>query len=103
MADLCQTVAVMYAGQVVEQCEVKRLISEPLHPYSRALLDCVPSLDRLGERFHTIGGSVPEITALSPGCRFAERCPKAMDVCHEQIPAIHTASDGREVRCHLYG
>lgn len=103
VADLCQTVAVMYAGQIVERCDVQRLISEPLHPYSRALLECIPRLDTLGKTFHTIGGSVPELTALPAGCRFADRCPEVMDVCREQMPAIHTASDRREVRCHLYG
>jgi len=95
--------AVMYAGQIVEQGPVAELLEEPLHPYTRGLLRCVPRLGRLGMPITPIEGSVPDMAALPPGCRFAPRCPEAMDRCRRAMPAACEWRPGRAVRCYLYG
>ncbi|MCJ7750534.1 MAG: ABC transporter ATP-binding protein, partial [Armatimonadetes bacterium] len=91
--------AVMYAGQIVEQARVSDLIAEPLHPYTQGLLRCVPRLGRPDLPITPIEGSVPDLSALPPGCRFAPRCPEAMDHCREGVPPMHETPTGRLVRC----
>jgi oligopeptide/dipeptide ABC transporter ATP-binding protein len=92
----------MYAGQIVEQAAVADLLEDPLHPYTQGLLRCVPRLGRPDIPVAPIAGSVPDMTALPPGCRFAPRCPEAMDLCRETMPSASTPRTGRMVRCHLY-
>ncbi len=95
--------AVMYAGQVVEQGAVAELLEEPLHPYTQGLLRCVPRLGRADVALTPIEGSVPDMAALPPGCRFAPRCPKAWDRCRDELPEMREVKDDRFVRCHMYG
>jgi oligopeptide/dipeptide ABC transporter ATP-binding protein len=96
-------VAVMYLGKVVEQATSEELFRNPLHPYTKALLASVPSVEP-GERKkrETLGGDVP--TPLNPpaGCSFHTRCPEVMDICRSQTPASITQGAGHTVACHLY-
>ena len=94
--------AVMYAGQIVEQASVADLVTEPLHPYTQGLLECVPRLGRPEMAITPIDGSVPDMVALPAGCRFAPRCPKAMDRCAAEMPEQLPQGGGRTVRCFLY-
>jgi len=92
--------AVMYAGQIVEQAPVSALMAEPLHPYTQGLLRCVPRLGRPDLPITPIEGSVPDLVALPPGCRFAPRCPEATDRCRQAIPPMYDTRPDRLVRCH---
>ena len=94
--------AVMYAGQIVEQAPVAELLGEPLHPYTRGLLQCVPRLGRPDVPITPIEGSVPDMVNLPTGCRFAPRCPEVLDRCSEAMPPESPVRFGRLVRCWLY-
>ncbi|NIM06848.1 MAG: ATP-binding cassette domain-containing protein [Armatimonadetes bacterium] len=95
--------AVMYAGHIVEQGAVESLLEEPLHPYTRGLLQCVPRLGRPDLPITPIEGSVPDMAALPTGCRFAPRCPHVMEHCWQSMPLTYEPAPGRSVRCFLYG
>lgn len=101
VAEFCDRVVVMYAGRVVEENEAAALFDNPAHPYTRALVDCVPSRYRRGEALATIPGRVPSLSALPPGCKFAGRCAMARDVCHEVEPELIPQAGGK-VRCHMF-
>ncbi|MGQ0601599.1 MAG: oligopeptide/dipeptide ABC transporter ATP-binding protein, partial [Anaerolineales bacterium] len=101
VAQLCDRVIVMYAGRVVEQGDVISIFEKPQHPYTQALLASVPSRRNYAERLATIPGRVPSLSALPPGCKFADRCPYVQAVCHESEPRfVENGSHG--VRCHIY-
>ncbi|MEQ8641238.1 MAG: ABC transporter ATP-binding protein [Alphaproteobacteria bacterium] len=109
IAELCDFVVVMYAGEVVEQGSVRDIFYRPSHPYTQALLECDPA--RVMERtrhLQTIPGEVPDLNLIPTGCVFADRCPQAFEPCAGQRPADHPAPladdgpDSRHVtRCHL--
>jgi peptide/nickel transport system ATP-binding protein len=110
VAEFANEVVVMYAGRVVESGSVGELFRRPLHPYTRALLGCVPpigsSQSRNGpKRLSAIEGLVPDLARLEPGCRFAERCPvrlsapEAHPLCASE-PELRAVTDGRRARCH---
>jgi oligopeptide/dipeptide ABC transporter ATP-binding protein len=101
IAQICDRVIVMYAGDMVEDADVVSLFEEPLHPYTRALLCSVPSRERHGERLSTIPGRVPSLAALPPGCKFSDRCENAQPVCSEREPR-RVEVNGRQVRCLAY-
>jgi peptide/nickel transport system ATP-binding protein len=83
---------VLYAGKVMETADVYGLFDEPSHPYTRALLDCLPGR---GGRMRSIGGTLPDPTDPPPGCRFAARCPHAVDACTEgDQPPLYATGDG---------
>ncbi|MEM7412527.1 MAG: ABC transporter ATP-binding protein [Myxococcota bacterium] len=98
---LADRVAVMYLGQIVEEGETERLFAEPQHPYTRALLDAVPSVDpaRRGASAR-LTGDVPSPSAPPPGCRFHTRCPEVFERCRSEIPASISTADGSS-RCFL--
>ncbi len=100
VAQTCDRLAVMYAGQIVEEGAVGPVFSAPRHPYTQGLLASVISLDT--ERLSSIPGSPPDLLEPPTGCRFAERCPFAMAACHEQTPVLAATDDGTRVACHLY-
>jgi oligopeptide/dipeptide ABC transporter ATP-binding protein len=103
VAEMADEVAVMYAGQIVEQADVLSLFRDPKHPYTQGLLASIPKLATdPGERLNVIQGTVPNLLRLPVGCRFAARCPHVMPVCREVDPLLGTLDDGRKVRCHLY-
>jgi oligopeptide/dipeptide ABC transporter ATP-binding protein len=114
VAELARDVVVMYAGRVVETGSVENVFREPLHPYTRGLLASVPPLDSSRRadrprRLPTIEGIVPDLAALPPGCRFADRCalrrtkPPGYERCTETEPELLTLPDGRRARCHFAG
>lgn len=100
VAQSCDRVAVMYAGNVVETAEVFETFESPLHPYTRALLESIP---RPGEPFKSIPGIVPSLINPLRGCRFHDRCSYAMEVCQNVKPTFMEVKKGHYVSCHLYG
>ena len=92
-------VAVMYAGEVVEEAPAGEFFAAPRHPYARALLEARPSRARRAERLYAIPGSVPSPLALPPGCRFAPRCREAAPECEAARPALRPCGPGRLRRC----
>ncbi|MCY9374339.1 oligopeptide ABC transporter ATP-binding protein AppD [Bacillus sp. T17B1] len=102
VSEAADRVIVMYCGQVVENATVDDLFLEPLHPYTEGLLTSIPVIDGEIDKLNAIKGSVPTPDNLPPGCRFAPRCPKAMDKCWTNQPALLTHKSGRTVRCFLY-
>ena len=98
VAESADDVIVMYAGQVVEQCPVDRLLTMPAHPYSVGLLGSLPRLDARRERLVAITGSVPDMTDPPTGCRFRPRCPFSIDACAEPAP-LREIADGHFSRC----
>jgi oligopeptide/dipeptide ABC transporter ATP-binding protein len=106
VAEMCERVAVMYAGEIVEQAEVGTLFDYPLHPYTVGLIGSIPILGKLKDRLEVIPGSVPNLVDLPPGCRFAPRC-KAMvehglEICINSKPDLIDFKPGHKVRCWLY-
>ncbi|GAB0169413.1 ABC transporter ATP-binding protein [Lysinibacillus sp. CTST325] len=102
VAETADRVMVMYAGQIVEEAPVRELFMNPKHPYTTALLKTMPNLDSDVKRLPSIPGTVPPAYALPEGCRFAPRCPFAMEQCHEVLPEVIHIQDEHKVRCHLF-
>jgi oligopeptide/dipeptide ABC transporter ATP-binding protein len=99
VAQVAQTVLIMYAGKMVEYSDVDSLFSNPLHPYTEGLLASIPSLSHRRRRLHNIEGSVPSPKAYSVGCRFSPRCEYVMDICREKEPELIEIPGGRKVCC----
>jgi len=106
VAEMCERVAVMYAGQIVEESDAVNLFGHPLHPYTLGLIGSIPVLGRLKDRLEVIPGSVPNLVNLPPGCRFAPRCTARtqynLSVCTEKAPDLREVAPGHTVRCWLY-
>jgi len=106
IAEMAERVAVMYAGQIVEQSETQTLFKKPLHPYTQGLLNSVPVLGKVEERLEDIPGSVPNLIGLFGYCRFAPRCTARekykLKICYEIEPSLISLAPGHEVRCWLY-
>ncbi|MEH2473792.1 peptide/nickel transport system ATP-binding protein [Nitrobacteraceae bacterium AZCC 2161] len=99
VAEVCDEVAVMYAGEIVERAPVAELFARPQHPYTVGLLGSIPRLDRQTSRLATIEGSVPNMAAPPLGCRFAARCPFVSDICVEAPPPMALVDPGHWSRC----
>jgi oligopeptide/dipeptide ABC transporter ATP-binding protein len=99
VAETCDTVAVMYAGKVVETAPVKALFEDPQHPYTIGLMAAVPRVDDTRGRLSTIEGSVPPPWEAMPGCRFASRCPLANARCRSEPPPLDEIAPGHRVAC----
>ena len=99
VGDMADRVAVMYAGQIVEQSPARDLLRRPRHPYTRALLNSVPKLGADADRLTAISGQVPHPGEFPTGCRFAPRCPLARRECSEKMPELVEVEPGRLVRC----
>ena len=106
VAEMCERVAVMYAGQIVEQTDVRTLFRDPKHPYTRGLIGAVPVLGVVKDRLEVIPGSVPNLIDLPRGCRFAPRCRARLEhqltICGEAVPPLDPIGVGHTVRCWLY-
>jgi oligopeptide/dipeptide ABC transporter ATP-binding protein len=106
VAEMCDRVAVMYAGEIVEQADVITLFRRPSHPYTRGLIESIPLVGDVREELSVIPGNVPNLIDLPNGCRFAPRC--AARVAEDNVmaidvhPGLHPLDDGHEVRCWLY-
>jgi peptide/nickel transport system ATP-binding protein len=103
VAEVCDRVAVMYAGNIVELAEVNELFRNPLHPYTQGLLASIPRPDSSRLELASIKGSVPNLMSPPSGCRFHPRCPKAFDRCSLEKPTLVEFSPGHFVECFLYG
>jgi len=98
---LCSTTAVMYAGKIVENGPSKEVIREPKHPYTRMLIESIPSI-RSAKIPKSIPGLPPDLSKPIVGCAFAPRCPLAMDICYREDPKVILEGKGRYIYCHLY-
>ncbi|MBC3981706.1 ABC transporter ATP-binding protein [Streptomyces sp. AC536] len=115
VADVADTIAVMYAGRIVENAPVHDLYRAPAHPYTRGLLDSIPRLDQKGQELYAIKGLPPNLMHIPPGCPFHPRCPRARDVCRVDRPPLYEVTDpgsvadaggvgggGRTSACHFW-
>jgi len=101
VAEVCDRVTVMYAGDSCETADVKDIFSDPLHPYTKALLKSVPKVEQK-EALSTIPGIVPNLVHPPSGCRFHPRCPDAMEICKLEKPVVFAKSKNHTVSCHLF-
>ncbi len=101
VAEMADTVAVMYAGQVVEYADVRSLFADPKHPYTVGLLNSMPVLGQVRDELEVIPGSVPSLVNPPAGCRFASRCSRRFEKCDQPVPVFEPDA-GRKVRCWLY-
>lgn len=102
VAEMCDRVVVMYAGQVVEEGTVREILKNPQHPYTKGLIRSLPKVDVNDQELYSIPGTVPRPQMGRVGCRFAPRCEFAFKRCFQEQPELYTLSDGRESRCFLY-
>jgi oligopeptide/dipeptide ABC transporter ATP-binding protein len=102
VARMCDRVAVMYAGRIVELGPVRQIFKAPAHPYTRALLESIPRLGARLDRLTAIAGQPPDLVTLPPGCAFAPRCPQAMDRCRTEAPPETVVGAGHATRCWLH-
>ena len=100
VAGTCDSVAVMYAGEIVEYGSLEDIFDHTTHPYTIGLMDSIPSLDQDVERLKPIPGLMPDPTDLPEGCSFSPRCPRACDICRKQSPPNTEIAPGHFVRCH---
>ena len=102
VAEVCEKVAVMYAGSIVEISSTKELFENPLHPYTIGLMESIPRPDRGKQRLLTIPGSVPDLINPPSGCKFHPRCPYAVAECRIDLPRLEKVDGDRYVRCIKY-
>ena len=103
VAETCSRVIVMYLGQIVEEANVEDIFSNPLHPYTRGMMESIPQLeDEKRERLHVIKGIVPLLSQIPKGCRFAPRCPYADEGCGQNMPEL-SGEGTHKVRCFKAG
>lgn len=102
VAEICDKVAIMYAGQVVEYADVEGIYLNPCHPYTKGLFNSIPKLDTEEEWLEEIHGLPPEPTERIEGCSFSPRCPNCMKICKHKKPGITYIDDRHYVRCFLY-
>ena len=99
VAETCDRVGVMYAGNLCEVANVEELFENPLHPYTRALLEAAPGL-AMEEELKSIEGNVPNLVTPPPGCRFHPRCAHAMDICRKKFPETKELRKNHLVACY---
>jgi peptide/nickel transport system ATP-binding protein len=102
VANICDRVAIMYAGNIVEVAPVKEIFKRPLHPYTQGLLKAVPKITTNEVRLESIPGSIPDLINPPTGCRFHPRCPYSWELCREVKPTLLETLDGHLVHCHMY-
>ena len=105
VAEMCTRALVMYAGRIVEEASVEDLFANPIHPYTIGLIASVPKLGSGVTSLPSIPGSVPDLSAMPEGCKFAPRCKYATDICRQCEPELKEVpgGNGRKCRCHLFG
>ena len=102
VAEICDKVAIMYAGQIVEYASVEKVYNNPSHPYTNGLFNSIPKLDTEEEWLEEIHGLPPEPTEQIEGCAFSPRCPNCMEICKHKKPGITHIDEEHYVRCFLY-
>ena len=100
IAQMCDRVAVMYSGLIMEMCDVVTLFASPRHPYTYALMSSLPDPENTGERLNAIQGSPPNLAHLPEGCPFSPRCTECAEICKRQRPEMYEIAPGHYVRCH---
>lgn len=100
--EMCENVVVMYAGQIVEKSPTELVFSDPLHPYTKGLLNAIPKISSKVERLEAIEGTVPDALNMPSGCIFHPRCKYATERCKQEAPPLFKREDGREVSCFIY-
>jgi oligopeptide/dipeptide ABC transporter ATP-binding protein len=103
VSEVCDRVAVMYAGNIVEVASVEELFANPQHPYTRGLMAAIPRPDRESIKLESITGSVPDLIYPPGGCRFHPRCPQAFERCPKTKPPLLETKAGHSVACLLFG
>ena len=103
VAEVADRIGIMYAGELVESGDVFEIFEHPTHPYTRLLMQALPRNTKSEGRLQTIDGSVPRITEKKPGCRFANRCPFAEEICRKEDPPADVVGENHICRCHLAG
>lgn len=102
VAEMCDNVAVMYAGHIVEHTDIDTIFRNPLHPYTKGLNKSIPRLDADVERLETIKGLVPNLLDVPSGCPFHPRCSYRFEKCMKEMPELKDAENNHLVKCHLY-
>ncbi|MDI6761648.1 MAG: ABC transporter ATP-binding protein [Thermodesulfobacteriota bacterium] len=102
IAEMCDRVAVMYAGSIVEEAKVEEIFEEPKHPYTQGLWGAIPRVDQEKEALVVIPGMVPDLSQPPTGCKFHPRCPYRFDPCDQKKPPLFPLSPGHLVSCYLY-
>jgi oligopeptide/dipeptide ABC transporter ATP-binding protein len=102
VAEMCDEVAVMYAGRIVEQASTEDIFANPKHPYTQGLMASVPRLGEKQDRLHVIKGNVPNPLAVPPGCTFHPRCPQRFAPCDRKIPRLAEVAPQHRAACFLY-
>ena len=101
VSKVCDRVAVMYAGKIIETADVREIFNNPTHPYTIALMNSVPTMETEVEILYTIEGQPPDLSDLPKGCSFAPRCPHTKDICKTEYPPMTGLHDGHTVSCWL--
>jgi oligopeptide/dipeptide ABC transporter ATP-binding protein len=101
VARVCDRVAVMYCGKIVESAGIRELFNNPTHPYTIALMKSLPKLEQKLSRLYSIEGQPPDLRNMPPGCAFAPRCSEAMEICKKEYPPVSTVGDGHQASCWL--
>ena len=101
IAEMADYVLVMYAGRVMEYCDVHSLFKDPLHPYTQGLISALPNINDQKDRLYVIKGNVPSLYDMPAGCGFWPRCPYATERCKTEVPDLYQIGD-RKVRCFLH-
>lgn len=102
VAETCERVVVMYAGQVIEEGPVDKIFQNPEHPYTQGLIKSVPDVRKKESRLHSIPGNVPLPGTIQQGCKFRDRCAFAFDRCFNEDPSLYQTSNNQKTRCFLY-
>jgi len=101
VAKICNRVAVMYAGKIVETSQIREIFNNPRHPYTMALMNSLPKMDKNLKRLSTIDGQPPDLGHLPAGCSFAPRCSKVMEICKKEAPSETVMGKDHSMRCWL--
>lgn len=101
VSEMCDRIAVMYAGELVELGSKPEILDRPRHPYTEALLRCIPSIQGSGKRLPTLSGTPPDLSVVTPGCSFRPRCPLAFSECAIAAPDLYPIAEGHSARCLL--
>ncbi|QZY53728.1 ABC transporter ATP-binding protein [Crassaminicella profunda] len=101
ISKMCHRVIVMYAGHIFEKISAEKIIKNGIHPYTKGLMECIPTPEKRGKSLYAIPGRVPSLSERNKGCPFALRCPKAFKQCHNEKPNMKRVGEGHHVRCFL--
>ena len=103
VANMCDRVAVMYCGKIVEEGKTEEILQNPKHPYTKGLIASIPSITSKAKMLHSIRGTVPQVYEGMGGCFFSNRCDNCMERCRNDMPELQSISESHRAACHLYG